>query len=122
MATVTKKYVVTRKSTSDVFGNWTEGDLCAYAVALNELPINSIVVYSADLLTRTRIESYDDSIEPQIAAIQEKFATALAAETERRNTAGFTSTTETLTSAPAEIDPAVVSVPTSSTTTTTQTA
>ena len=122
MATVTKKYTVTRPDTKTVFGNWTEGDLCAYAVAYNELPINAIVVYSADLLTRTRIESYDESVEAEIAALQTQYATALAAEADRRTAAGFTSVTETLTSAPSDIDPALVGAPTSSTTTSTQTA
>lgn len=107
MAIVTYQYVVTRPDTTQLFGDWT-GDLAAYASAYNDLPINAITIMSADGLTRTRTETYDDSIQPQITALQTQYAAALQTEGTRRTAASFTMTTTTLTAPPAAIDPSIV--------------
>jgi hypothetical protein len=97
MATIKTQIVHTRPSTDVLFGDWVGSNLAAYITAYNDLPINFSCEWSADGLTRTRVESYDDSIQPQIDAINSKYAADLQTEAARRQSVGITVTVTDLT-------------------------
>jgi hypothetical protein len=92
MTTISNQIVAVRPSTDVLFGDWAGSDLAAYITAYNELPISFTVTWSADMLTRTRVETYDSSIQSQIDAINAQYATQLQTESARRNAAGIVTT------------------------------
>lgn len=94
MATVTKTITMVRKSTSDLFMDWTATNAGEYHNEMQSLPINMTVTWSTDGLIRTTTRSYDDSIQPQIDALKTKYATYLTSEKTRRQTIGITSTVQ----------------------------
>lgn len=61
--------------------------------AYHDLPIDIHSIVSDDMLTRTRISSYDRKHEPTIANIRAKFKSEFDAEANRQFNSGFKSTT-----------------------------
>jgi hypothetical protein len=106
MATIKTQIVHTRPSTDVLFGDWQGSDLAAYITEFNDLPINFTCDWSADGLTRTRVEWYDDSIKPQIDAINTKYAAQLQTESDRRTKAGITVSVTDLSSSTTSSTPA----------------
>lgn len=97
MATIKTQIVHTRPSTDVLFGDWAGSNLAAYITEYNDLPIDFSCEWSTDGLTRTRVESYDDSLQSQIDAINTKYAADLQTENARRQAAGITVTVTDLT-------------------------
>lgn len=96
MAIISKQTVTTRPSLNVHFGDWSDVELAKYGTLLNDLPIESYVAYSADVLTRTRHETYDSSLQSTIDQLNATYAAALERELARRANDGVVSITSIL--------------------------
>jgi hypothetical protein len=92
MTTISNTYVSVRPSTDVPFIDTTNTDFEAYIAALETAGVESTITYSTDQLTKTRVETYDDSIDAQLTVINTQYAAAMASEKQRRAAAGITTT------------------------------
>lgn len=89
MTTKIVTQVMTRLNDTDLLMDWTAANAGDYQNELQSLPINSNITWSNNGLTRTLIRVYDETLQPQIDAIESKYSAVLAAENARRKSIGI---------------------------------
>jgi hypothetical protein len=94
MTTTTVTYTLVRPNTSVEFldTSTTNTEMQAFMVAYAALGLTDTITYSADTLTKTRVQVYPTSLEPQLDALYAQYADTFEVELARRSAAGITST------------------------------
>jgi catalase len=94
MTTTTVTYVLVRPNTSVEFldNSSTNTEMQAFMAAYAALGLVDTITYSEDQLTKTRVQSYPTTLEPQLDTLYAQYADTFEAELARRSAAGITQT------------------------------
>jgi len=84
------KSISTRPNTDVLFGN---GKITAdHNNENHDMPIDVSTSYSNDMLTRVKVVTYDEALDPALQALREKYATSIQTEGVRQWTEGVRTT------------------------------